>query len=114
MITRIILSTIIFLHPFRLPGMVGPQPAGNYALTTDQEELQGVSFVTFRTFAVFLHLPAIGTPTLEAREVPIRLDDLDASLGGPGVTGAPCPDSTVITIMKQLPIGGRHYKAFSC
>jgi hypothetical protein len=80
MITRTIESEVMFRHPFQLPGMAAPQPAGTYAVTTDQEELRGLSFVTFRTMAVFLRLPAIGTSSLEMRQVPIRLDDLDASL----------------------------------
>jgi hypothetical protein len=80
MMTRSIESTVTFLHPFRLPGMVAPQPPGTYALTTDEEELHGVSFITFRTIAIFLRLPALGTATLEIRDVPILLDDLDASL----------------------------------
>jgi hypothetical protein len=40
--------------------------------------------------AVFLRLPAIGTDSLEVREVPINLDDLDASLRADRAVPVPC------------------------
>lgn len=76
--TRTITSQVVFQHPFCLPGMAEPQPPGAYAITTDQEELQGITFITFRTVAVFLRLPAIGTCASQVRQLPIHLDDLDA------------------------------------
>ena len=75
---RTVETEVVFRHAFRLPGMAGPQPPGAYALTADQEELHGVSFVMFRTFAVFLRLPALGTSSAEVRQVPVRMHDLDA------------------------------------
>lgn len=90
MTTRTIESRVVFRHPFRLPGVCGLQPPGTYALTTDQEELCGVSFITYRNVAVFLRLPAIGTVSLEVREVPINLDDLDAGLRADRAVPVPC------------------------
>lgn len=76
--TRTIRTKVMFLHPFILPGLAETQPAGTYGLTTDQEELVGLSFITFRTVAVFLQVPGLGMSNLEARQVEINLDDLDA------------------------------------
>ncbi|OSZ70862.1 hypothetical protein CAP39_07910 [Sphingomonas sp. IBVSS1] len=57
--------------------MAEAQPAGIYALTSDQEELSGLSFITFRTIGVFLALPALGMPGVERRHLHVNLKDLE-------------------------------------
>jgi hypothetical protein len=80
MMTRTCQAKVQFLHPFRLPGLDGPQPAGTYRLITDEEELSGLSFITYRTVLAMLQLPALGRATLSTRTVPIDLDELDACI----------------------------------
>lgn len=80
MMTRTCQAKVQFLHPFQLPGLDGPQPAGTYRLITDEEELSGLSFTAYRTVLALLQLPALGRPALTTRRVPIDLDDLDASI----------------------------------
>ncbi|MCM0033299.1 hypothetical protein [Sandarakinorhabdus limnophila] len=80
MMTRTCQAKVQFLHPFRLPGLDGPQPAGTYRLITDEEELCGLSFTTYRTVLAQLQVPALGRPALSTRMVPIDLDELDACI----------------------------------
>ncbi len=78
MIANAVQTKVMFRHPFQLPGMTEPQPAGTYSITTDQEELRGKSFTALRTIGAFLEVPALGRRAIETRQVPICLDDLDA------------------------------------
>lgn len=80
MMTRTSQARIQFLHPFRLSGLDGPQPAGTYWLITDEEELSGLSFITYRTVLAMLQVPALGRFTPISRMVPISLDDLEACI----------------------------------
>ncbi len=80
MMTRMCQAKVQFRHPFRLSGLDGQQPAGTYRLITDEEELSGLSFTTYRTVLAMLQVPALGRPTLTSRMVPISLDDLDACI----------------------------------
>jgi hypothetical protein len=80
MMTRTCQAKVQFLHPFRLPGLAGPQPAGTYRLITDEEELSGLSFTAYRTVLAQLLVPALGRPGLTTRMVPIDLDALDACI----------------------------------
>ncbi|WP_310473683.1 hypothetical protein [Sandarakinorhabdus sp.] len=80
MMTRTSKARIQFLHPFRLSGSGGPQPAGTYWLIIDEEELSGLSFVTYRTVLAMLQVPALGRFTPISRMLPINLDELDACI----------------------------------
>ena len=76
--TRTIQSTVMFLYPFRLQGMAGPQPAGLYRLIADQEQHKGVAFTTYRTVMAVLEVPALGTGEPETCRVQIDLAELAA------------------------------------
>ncbi len=52
-------TTITLRHPFRLAALEAAQPAGTYRLVTEEEEIDGLSFVAFRRTATLLHLPAL-------------------------------------------------------
>ena len=75
--TRTVQSSVMFLYPFRLKGIAESQPAGIYRLVTNQEQLCGLSFTTYRTIMAFLEVPAIGATSQQVRKVPVDLEDLD-------------------------------------
>lgn len=77
---RIVETTITFKHPFRLASMDGPQPAGTYRLSVEQEEILGLSFLAFRRRASVLHLPAITVVSTSRQEVPIDAAELASAL----------------------------------
>jgi hypothetical protein len=49
--------TVTFARPFSLGGIEAEQPAGTYAVETDEELLEGLSFPAYRRVAttIFLH-----------------------------------------------------------
>ncbi len=77
---RTMQSTVMFHHPFRLPGLIGPQPPGTYRLVINQEEVHGVSFVTFHTALIVLEIPTSGGSAV--LQVPIRPATLDQCVRG--------------------------------
>jgi hypothetical protein len=52
-------TEVTFGHPFRLSILSNPQPAGTYRVVTDEEEIEGLSFLAFRRTATMLQIPAI-------------------------------------------------------
>ena len=50
-------ETVTFARPFRLRGVDGPQPAGAYTVETDEEPIEGLSFMAYRRVATVIFLP---------------------------------------------------------
>jgi hypothetical protein len=80
MVTRTIKSTITFKHSFDLPSFDEKQAAGTYTLETDEEQIEGLSFLAYRRVASFLHLPAIGSGQARQQVIAIDPEDLKAAL----------------------------------
>lgn len=80
MTTRTTCRTMTFFRPFKLSGMESEQPAGRYAVETDEELLEDLSFPAYRRTATYLTLPrrAHGVSSVEM----IRVDptELDAAV----------------------------------
>ncbi len=49
--------TITFRQPFSLVGLDDIQPAGTYTIQTDEEPLEGLSFLAYRRVATVIFLP---------------------------------------------------------
>jgi hypothetical protein len=60
MLDRTTRTTMTFRHPFAVPGLDGLQPAGTYAVETEEELVHGLSFDAYQRKSTFLFLPAIG------------------------------------------------------
>jgi hypothetical protein len=54
-------TTVTFRHPFFLAEIGSQQPAGEYRIVIDEDEIQGLSFLAFQRIATLLHMPAIGS-----------------------------------------------------
>jgi len=80
MITRTIKSTVTFKHAFDLPSLEKKQVAGTYALETDEEQIEGLSFLAYRRVATLLHLPAIASGQVLQQVIVVDPDDLQAAL----------------------------------
>ncbi len=50
-------KTVTFHRPFRIPGVDGEQPAGEYEVTTDEEQVPGISFVAWRRVGTSMRFP---------------------------------------------------------
>jgi hypothetical protein len=71
-------ETVTFAHPFTMRGIDGLQPAGSYTVETDEEVIEGLSFLAWRRVATVIFLPA-GPGSFEA--VPVDPLLLEAALG---------------------------------
>lgn len=56
---------ITFEHPFTLLELDGVQPAGTYMVVTEEEEIPGLSFLSWRRTSTQIHLPAIGATSAQ-------------------------------------------------
>jgi hypothetical protein len=50
-------ETVTFARPFRLRGVDAAQPAGAYTVETDEEPIEGLSFMAYRRVATVIFLP---------------------------------------------------------
>ncbi|MFX4223281.1 MAG: hypothetical protein ACMVO3_21285 [Thalassobaculum sp.] len=102
MTTRTVTQTVTFRHPFRLAGLKYTLPAGDYCTETDEERLEGVSFVAYRRIKVLVHLPQRkGRPGI-SETVWVDPIDLDTALAEDGAadlagTESSAPDPRQIT-----------------
>jgi hypothetical protein len=73
-------AIVHFSTPFRLPGFDAVQPAGDYRVDHDEEIVEGQTLIAWRRLGAFIHLPAIGKPSLRQQMVPVTADELHAAL----------------------------------
>lgn len=73
-------TTATFRHPFTLPSVEKPQPAGTYRLVMDEEEIAGLSFLAFRRVATMLDVPAIAVTGQPGQVFLVDPDELTAAL----------------------------------
>jgi hypothetical protein len=80
MTTRTTRSTLSFRSPFLLPEFDETQPAGDYLLDTDEEQLETMSRLAWRRVATFLYVPSIARTRNLVERVSIDPAGLDAAL----------------------------------
>ncbi len=68
---------VTFQRPFSLAGVDETFPAGVYATETDEELIQGLSFVAYRRLSTIIHLHSTSTNKALARSISIRPGELD-------------------------------------
>jgi hypothetical protein len=66
-------TSVEFVHPFRLDGVDGLQPAGSYEVETVEEQIAGLSFVAYRRRSTTITLPG---PTILSRQL-VEIDPTD-------------------------------------
>lgn len=80
MVTRTTRDTVVFSKPVVLAGLDEALPAGRYAIETDEDLLEGVSFPVWRRLTVYMQLhPRAGRPGL-TQTLTISPSDLDEAL----------------------------------
>jgi len=72
-------STIRFSSPFLLAGFDAPQPAGEYQIECDEEEIEGHLLLAYRRVATFIHLPAIDVASPTREMIPIDAAELETA-----------------------------------
>jgi hypothetical protein len=63
MTTRTRRKLMTFAQPFLLRSIDSVLPAGTYNIVTDEELIDGLSFLAYRRTATWIHLPSIATTT---------------------------------------------------
>lgn len=79
-------ETVVFDHPFRLSGLDEEQPAGAYTVVTDEDLIEGLSFLAYRRVATTIYLPLRpgGSGSVQAIKVdPRELDAAQRIVGPP-------------------------------
>jgi hypothetical protein len=85
--TRSTESTFNFRQPFGLSAIDGPLPAGTYHVITEEETLDGLSFVAWQRTATLLLLPAGSLPGKARVVVPVDPEELAASFAANALKG---------------------------
>jgi hypothetical protein len=75
--TRTRASSVVFRHPFELKGVDRLLPAGTYAVETDEELVDGVSFAVWRRVSTMIFVP--GASASSSETMTIDPADLDAA-----------------------------------
>lgn len=74
MATRTDRRTVTISQSFRLDGIDGELPPGRYEVDTDEETIDGLSFISWRRTATMIHVRRSGT-TQVFRIDPADLDE---------------------------------------
>jgi hypothetical protein len=72
--------TVTFRQPFSLGGVDKVQPSGTYTVDTDEELIEGVSFLAYRRVATLLHLPSTSSRVGVTELVTVNPLELEAAL----------------------------------
>ncbi len=73
-------KTVTFNKPFALRGVDEALPAGAYTVETDEEPLEGISFLAYRWLSTRLHLGGVPGNQVLKRVIAIDPKELDAAL----------------------------------
>ena len=80
MLGRTTKSTILLTREFSFSGFNGTLPPGEYAVSEDEELVEGVSWLAYRRVATFIEVPAIGRKGMSSQMFKIDHDELTAVL----------------------------------
>ena len=79
MTSRTSTKTITFSRPFSLPGLDETQPAGTYTVQTDEQPIEGLSFLAYQRIATVIFLPLRHGGTGSFQAIPVTPEALDAA-----------------------------------
>jgi hypothetical protein len=73
-------KTVTFARSFSLDGLDETQPAGSYTVQTDEEPIEGLSFLAYRRVATVIFLPLSHRGTGSFQAIPVTPEALEAAL----------------------------------
>ena len=85
--TRSTERTFNFPQPFGLSAVDGPLPPGSYCVITEEETLEGLSFVAWQRMHTLLLLPAGSLPGMAREVVPVDPDEFAAAFAANALKG---------------------------
>ena len=72
-------ETVTFARPFSLRNADGQHPAGTYTVETDEELLEGPSFLAYRRVATTIYLPLRHSAAGSMQAIAVDPHELDAA-----------------------------------
>jgi hypothetical protein len=78
MATRTRRKLVTFTEPFLLHAIDTMQPAGTYNVDTDEELIDGLSFLAYRRIATWIHLPSIAAKSGSGQMILVQPSELEA------------------------------------
>ncbi len=72
-------KTVTFARPFSLGGIDEVLPAGSYAVDTDEELIEGLSFLAYRRISTVIVLPSLSRRSSFVEAVAIDPLELEAA-----------------------------------
>jgi hypothetical protein len=79
MATRTQRKTVVFSHPFRMKGVDGVLPPGDYEVVTDEELIEGLSFPVYHRVSTAIIVPAQSHQASSVEMVAIDPRDLQSA-----------------------------------
>ena len=83
MLNRTRREDMIFRRPFLLKGCAEPQPAGTYAVETEEELIEGLSFPAYRRVSTTIMLQTTRTGAV-VQAIPVDPQELAKALAADG------------------------------
>jgi hypothetical protein len=77
MTTRTRRKLVTFAQPFLLRAIDSVVPAGAYKVDTDEELIDGLSFLAYRRTATWIHLPSITTKSGSSQMILVQPSELE-------------------------------------
>jgi hypothetical protein len=75
MTTRTRKDSVVFRHPFDIAGVGRTLPPGTYAVETDEELIDSLSFPAWRRISTLIFVPGVAASSTEALSIdPANLD----------------------------------------
>ena len=79
MTTRTSRKIVTFTRPFSLGGIDEVLPAGSYTVDTDEELIEGLSFLSYRRISTVILLPSLSRRSSFVEAIDIDPADLEAA-----------------------------------
>ena len=80
MTTRTRRKLVTFAQPFLLRAIDAVVPSGTYKIDTDEELIDGLSFLAYRRTATWIHLPSIATRSGSSQMIQVQLSELETGV----------------------------------
>jgi hypothetical protein len=94
-------NTMVFRHPFLMRYFDQTLPAGTYEVVTEEEQLEGISFLAYRLLQTYIYRRSSPSQTGLAPTYVVDPDDLAAALARDG-NGDYAPEKVDLAARQSL------------
>ena len=69
-----------FAQPFLLRAIEAVMPSGTYKIDSEEELIEGLSFLAYRRTATWIHLPSVGTKSGSSQMILVHPSELETGV----------------------------------